>query len=91
MVVSMPHRCRLATVTPAKAGVQLVITWIPACAGMTFYDVFSTGLLGCRVAKLISGRTFKTLPRETLTVPVFTPRGFETSRARLQWTETVDA
>jgi hypothetical protein len=28
----MPHHCRLATVTPAKAGVQLVIAWIPACA-----------------------------------------------------------
>jgi len=33
--------CRLATVTPAKAGVQLVITWIPACAGNDHFTMSS--------------------------------------------------
>ena len=47
-----------------------------------FY-VFSAALPGRRTAKLISGRTFNTLPRDTFTVPVFTPRGLETWRARL--------
>ena len=37
-----------------------------------------------RVAKLMSGRTFIVLPCATLTVPVLTPRGFDTWRARVQ-------
>ena len=44
-----------------------------------------------RLAKVISGRTLRMLPRLTDTVPVFTPRGFLTSRARAEWTAIVPA
>ena len=39
----------------------------------------------------MSGRTFNVLPCFTLTVPVLTPRGLVTYRARVQWTGVVPA
>ncbi len=40
--------------------------------------------VGTRWAKLLSGFTFKIVPRDTSTVPAFTPRGFRTYRACVQ-------